>query len=57
MFSLSDANVATLSPSGGSCSTQYSTQTSYSLSDYKRDIEAAITVTIKTSNWGLTISG
>ena len=57
VFNLSDATVATLAPSGGGCQTQYSSSTAFSLSDYKRLIEATLEVSFKTKKFGLTLSG
>ena len=57
MFALTDGDVATLSPSGGSCFTKFSTATSFSVDDHKRVIEAAITLTVTTGQYSPTLSG
>lgn len=57
VFNLSDSVVATLSPTGGGCQTQYSSSTAYSLYDHQRIIEATLEVSFKTKKFGLSLSG
>ena len=57
IYSLTDDNVATISPTGGTCETKFATATSYSLDDYKREIAAAISVDIASTTYSLHLSG
>lgn len=57
IYKLDDENVATISPTGGSCETKFSSATSYSLDDYKREINAAISVDIVSATYSLHLSG
>ena len=60
LFNLSDQYVAALSPTGGACESHFSTSTSYSTDENKRNIQASLDITAKggtAAKFSLSLSG